>query len=96
MTPDLKLKAGFSRRIQRSTNNQLNPIPEREHSETLEMGDPDLKPEFVGLAELGLTKTFKDGGSVFLTAYHSGQQRSGSAGKQYLCRYHFKPGLYQC
>lgn len=67
--PDLKLKVGFSRRIQRSTNNQLNPIPEREHSETLEIGDPDLKPEFVSLAELGITKNFKDRGSVFLTAY---------------------------
>ncbi len=69
IAPDFKLKAGFSRRIQRSTNNQLNPIPEREHSETLEMGDPDLKPEFVNLAELGVTKTFKDGSSVFVTAY---------------------------
>ena len=66
---DLKLKAGFSRRIQRATNNQLNPIPEREHSETLEIGDPDLRPEFVNLAELGLTKTFEDGSSVFLTGY---------------------------
>lgn len=69
ITPDFKLKAGFSRRIQRSTNNQLNPIPEREHSETLEMGDPDLKPELVNLAELGITKTFKDGSSIFVTAY---------------------------
>ncbi len=69
ITPDFKLKAGFSRRIQRSTNNQLNPIPEREHSETLEMGDPDLRPELVNLAELGVTKTFKDGSSVFLTGY---------------------------
>jgi outer membrane receptor protein involved in Fe transport len=67
---DLKLKAGYSRRIQRATNNQLNPIPEREHSETLEIGDPDLKPEFVDLAELGLIKSFEDGGSVFLTAYY--------------------------
>jgi outer membrane receptor protein involved in Fe transport len=67
---DLKLKAGYTRRIQRATNNQLNPIPEREHSETLEIGDPDLKPEFVDLAELGLIKSFKDGGSVFLTAYY--------------------------
>ncbi len=67
--PDFKLKAGFSRRIQRSTNNQLNPIPEREHSETLELGDPDLKPEFVNLAELGVTKTFNNGSSVFLTGY---------------------------
>lgn len=67
--PDLKLKAGFSRRIQRSTNNQLNPIPEREHSETLEVGDPDLRPEFVSLGEIGLTKQFEDGSSAFVTAY---------------------------
>ncbi len=66
---NLKLKAGLSRRIQRSTNNQLNPIPEREHSETLEIGDPDLKPELVNLVELGVTKTFEDGSSVFLTGY---------------------------
>jgi len=69
LRPDLKLKAGLSRRIQRSSNNQLNPIPEREHSETLEMGDPDLKPEFVTLGELGLVKSFEKGGSVYLTAY---------------------------
>jgi ferric enterobactin receptor len=69
-TPGLSLKAGFSRRIQRSTNNQLNPIPEREHSETLEIGDPDLLPEFVSLAEIGLTKKFEKGGSVFVTAYY--------------------------
>ncbi len=69
-TPDLSLKAGFSRRIQRSTNNQLNPIPEREHSETLEIGDPDLLPEFVSLAEIGITKKFEGGGSIFLTAYY--------------------------
>lgn len=74
VAPDLKLKAGFSRRIQRATNNQLNPIPEREHSETLEIGDPDLLPEFVSLAELGLIKSFKDGGSVFLTAYYQGSK----------------------
>lgn len=69
ISPDWKVKAGFSRRIQRSSNNQLNPIPEREHSETLEIGDPDLRPEFVSLAELGLTKTFEGGSSAFVTAY---------------------------
>jgi len=66
----LKLKAAYSRRIQRASNNQLNPIPEREHSETLELGDPDLLPEFVDLAELGIIKSFENGGSVFLTAYY--------------------------
>jgi ferric enterobactin receptor len=68
--PDLSVKAGFSRRIQRSTNNQLNPIPEREHSETLEIGDPDLLPEFVSLAEIGVTKKFEKIGSIFFTAYY--------------------------
>jgi ferric enterobactin receptor len=69
-TENLQLKAGYSRRIERSTNNQLNPIPEREHSETLEMGDPDLLPEFIGLFEVGLTKKFKYGSSIFVTAYY--------------------------
>jgi outer membrane receptor protein involved in Fe transport len=64
-----KLKAGYSRRIERSSNNQLNPIPEREHSETLEIGDPDLKPELVDGFELGLIRNFS-GGTVFTTAYY--------------------------
>ncbi|TCD11018.1 TonB-dependent receptor [Pedobacter frigidisoli] len=65
----LKLKAGYSKRIQRTNNFELNPIPEREHSETLEQGDPDLKPSFIDLVELGLTRTFKKG-SFFLTLYY--------------------------
>lgn len=65
----LKLKAGYSKRVQRTTNLELNPIPEREHSETLEEGDPDLLPEFVDLAELGLIRDFKKG-SFFATLYY--------------------------
>lgn len=64
-----KLKSGFSRRVQRSTNNELNPYPEREHSETLEQGDPKIKPEFVNLSELGIIKNLRTG-SVFITLYN--------------------------
>ncbi|GAA4306446.1 TonB-dependent receptor [Compostibacter hankyongensis] len=64
-----KAKAGYSRRIQRTDNYQLNPIPEREHSETLEQGDPDLLPEFVDLWEAGIIKSFSLG-SFFATLYH--------------------------
>lgn len=64
-----KLKAGYSRRINRNTDLQLNPIPEREHSETLEEGDPDLLPEFIDLAELGLIHNFSKG-SFFTTFYY--------------------------
>ncbi|MDX2195826.1 MAG: TonB-dependent receptor [Cytophagales bacterium] len=66
---NVKLKGGFSRRVQRSTNNELNPYPEREHAETLERGDPDIKPEFVNLSELGLIYEYKKG-SVFFTFYN--------------------------
>ena len=69
LAPTWKAKAGFSSRVQRSTNNELNPLPEREHSETLEQGDPQIKPEMVYLSELGLTKELKTG-SLFFTVYN--------------------------
>ncbi len=59
MGKDLRLKVAYSRRVQRSTNNELNPYPEREHSETLEQGDPNIRPEFVGIYEIGITKDLK-------------------------------------
>ncbi len=62
-------KAGYSRRVQRNNNFELNPIPEREHSETLEQGDPDLLPQFVDLVELGVNHTFKKG-TFFATVYY--------------------------
>lgn len=65
----LKAKAGYSKRIQRTNNYELNPIPEREHSETLEQGDPDLLPSLIDLVELGLVRTFKQG-SFFTTLYY--------------------------
>jgi ferric enterobactin receptor len=64
-----KLKAGYSKRVQRTTNLELNPIPEREHSETLEEGDPDLLPEFIDLAEFGTIRNFTQG-SFFTTLYY--------------------------
>ena len=69
----LAWRAGFSRRVQRNNNFALNPLPEREHSETLEQGDPALRPEFVNLAEVGVGKAI--GNSTLLaTAYYQGIQ----------------------
>lgn len=64
-----KLKAAYSKRVQRTTTFKMNPFPEREHSETLEQGDPTLRPEFIDLLELGLSKNLKDGNSFFTTVY---------------------------
>lgn len=68
---DLRLKLAYSRRVQRSTNNELNPYPEREHSETLEQGDPNIRPEFIGIYEIGLTKDLKKM-SLFWNVYTQG------------------------
>lgn len=61
-------KAGYSKRVQRNNNYELNSIPEREHSETLEQGDPDLLPQFIDLVELGINHSFTKG-SFFATLY---------------------------
>src|SRR4051794_13288148 len=64
-----KIKSAYSRRIQRTNNFELNPFPEREHSETLEQGDANLLPEFTSSIELGATRDYK-GGSFFATLYY--------------------------
>lgn len=63
------LKTGFNRRIKRNNNFELNPFPEREHSETLEQGDPELLPELIGTYELGIEQTFSKG-TFYATIYH--------------------------
>lgn len=67
---ELQLKASFSQRVERTTTFKMNPFPEREHSETLEQGDPNLLPEFINQVELGVIKTW-DASSFYATAYHS-------------------------
>ena len=63
------LKASYSKRVERTTTFKMNPFPEREHSETLEQGDPLLRPEFIDLFEIGFDKKFKGGYALFATAY---------------------------
>ena len=69
LTKLLRARAGYSKRVQRATNSELNPFPEREHSETLESGDPDILPEFIDLSELGIVREFEEG-SFFATVYN--------------------------
>lgn len=64
-----QFRAGYSRRVQRTSNLALNPLPEREHSETLEQGDPNLLPEFVSLSELSAVWTIGRS-SLIATLYH--------------------------
>ncbi|MEM1135213.1 MAG: TonB-dependent receptor [Bacteroidota bacterium] len=68
VSDDMLLKVAYSRRVDRTTTFKMNPFPEREHSETLEQGDPTLLPEFTDLIEFGLVKDFSKH-SVYTTAY---------------------------
>ena len=65
----LRLKAAYSKRVERTTTFKMNPFPEREHSETLEQGDPELLPEFIDLVELGVIKDIGKQ-SLFATGYY--------------------------
>jgi outer membrane receptor protein involved in Fe transport len=69
VTEKTNVKTAYSKRVERTTTFKMNPFPEREHSETLEQGDANLRPEFIDLVELGVTKTMKGGHSVFATGY---------------------------
>ena len=53
---DLSLSLAFSKRVERTTTFKMNPFPEREHSETLEQGDPNLNPEFIDQVEFEINK----------------------------------------
>lgn len=65
-----KLKAAYSKRVERTTTLKMNSFAEREHSEVFEQGDNQLRPEFIDLVELGVVKSFKGGNSVSATAYY--------------------------
>lgn len=60
-----KIKFTYSKRVQRTTTFKMNPFPEREHSETLEQGDPSLLPEFIDNIEIGYDNSFSDKFSFF-------------------------------
>src|SRR5690606_8834421 len=62
-------KGAYSRRIERTTTSMMNPFMARRHSEVLEEGDPELLPELIDAAELGLVKAF-GANSVFANVYY--------------------------
>ncbi|KAA5827954.1 TonB-dependent receptor [Algibacter amylolyticus] len=64
-----KIKAAYSKRVERTTTLKMNSFAEREHSEVFEQGDNTLLPEFIDLAEVGITKKIKGGNSIYATAY---------------------------
>ena len=67
---NLSINMAYSKRIERTTTFKMNPFPEREHSETLEQGDPNLHPELIDQVEFGINKKTKKGNSRFFRIYY--------------------------
>lgn len=65
-----KLKAAYSKRVERTTTFMMNSFVEREHSEVFEQGDNQLLPEFIDLVEMGINKKFDNKNSLYATAYY--------------------------
>ena len=66
----LSFNLAYSKRIERTTTFKMNPFPEREHSETLEQGDPNLHPELIDQVELGVNYKSKKGRNIFSSLYY--------------------------
>ena len=66
---NLSLNLAYSKRIERTTTFKMNPFPEREHSETLEQGDPNLHPELIDQVELGINYKDKKDNRIFSSVY---------------------------
>ncbi len=64
------IKLTYNKRIERTTTFKMNPFPEREHSETLEQGDPNLHPELIDQLEIGINFKNNRGSSLFSTIYY--------------------------
>ena len=66
---NLSINMAYSKRIERTTTFKMNPFPEREHSETLEQGDPNLHPELIDQVELGMSYKNKKGNRFISSIY---------------------------
>ena len=64
------IKLAYSKRIERTTTFKMNPFPEREHSETLEQGDPNLHPELIDQVEVGFNFKNNNGDRFFSNIYY--------------------------
>ena len=67
---NVSFQLAYSKRIERTTTFKMNPFPEREHSETLEQGDPNLHPELIDQLELRADYQNKKGNNIFSSLYY--------------------------
>lgn len=55
---DRTLRLAYSRRIDRPTTKLMSPFKNHRHAETIELGDPNLRPEIADVLELSFVKAW--------------------------------------
>jgi outer membrane receptor protein involved in Fe transport len=68
---DQRVQLGYSRRVQRPDQGELNPFPDRSDPLNLNTGNPYLLPEYIDLVELGHQKSFANKATLSATAFYS-------------------------
>jgi len=66
-----KIRLGYSRRIDWPSAKLLSPFQNHRHKETIEIGDPNLKPEIADVLELSFTKAWKKGSFTATIFYNN-------------------------
>lgn len=69
MTDRQDLQLNYSRKISRPNFFQLIPFIDYTDSLNLSVGNPDLRPEFTNLVEIGYSNQYSQGNSFFVSAY---------------------------
>lgn len=64
-----QVQASYSRRVNRPSHRRLNPFASQSNSRNVRMGNPFLKPEYIDVMELNLSR-FQRGFSVSLGSYY--------------------------
>ncbi|MCY7358637.1 MAG: TonB-dependent receptor [Rudanella sp.] len=65
-----KFRLAFSRRIDRPTSKLMAPFQNHRHAETIETGDPNLRPELANVVELSFSRTASKA-TLTLTGYYN-------------------------
>jgi ferric enterobactin receptor len=63
---DQTLKIAYTRRIERPDYSELNPFMNLSDPRNITTGNPALKPEIGDNTELGYSKTFENGGNIYI------------------------------
>lgn len=66
-----RAQLGYSRRVQRPDQGELNPFADRSDPLNLSAGNPSLLPEYIDLVELGHQKSFDNKATLATTVFYS-------------------------